>query len=660
MALSRCELRTPSRDASIAGDALIVRGKFAPDHDPVRDVAAIVCGIELGRAEPRPGRRRSAYAMTLDVAALPCRLTIEIVARHASGAIELIHTLTVWRTRSRSTPPRLAPVAVDLAQEGGWVAGQVRSTVPVDRIEFWSGDAKTDAAVWPDGRFRAEIATEAHVFAVPRDPDRPEIHLGRFPLSPPDDAEDVHPDDLPRRFAVRRRAFQPLRTLERALRERRRLALIPEDGPAREVVAHAMIPVSDDWAIIARAGNGFRAIALRGLAGVELGGGDDRVERDPPGLEAQLAATPAPSAQLASDAMAFDGVAIPSFGLRPPPPVIDRVILLRPEASALDELVVLAPLMPVLATAGIMFETVTASDAAASSFALKSLAMTARTVVIVCGETDEDWLDRLVGETAPFVIHLLDGDPLAAVEGCGPPHRERRRMIERATGDLPVLLKRCDRLVVTSRTLHERYVSAKTVLIEPAFVRRRRSLDHLEDTGAIKVVCRVPDARSEELELIALAFAPTLRLNPRVRLEILGDVRLPEAIMGLSNVNQRRFAGYEDETAFAAANPAHILLAPLLDTRANAAASIADVLGAATFGAAGLFSDAPAHAQAVTDGTDGVLVANHPKAWRRAFGALIASPKRIGGLARAGEANALRRGALDQRSAAWRRLLGLG
>lgn len=712
-----CRLEQPRRNAVVRGDALVVRGSFAPPDDRAVEVVIFVADVERARASPSRDGTRLRYDIPLDISRLPCRLALVVAVERASGEISSIHELTVWRPAYAPERPRIAALSIEAWIEGGAISGTVARGGPLERVDVWVRGVRTEAPLGEDGRFGVTVPGDAgaHLWAVYRDGSRPEIHLGRLPgrraretplgpvvAAPAKTCADLQrskgflngksvevaierPDGAPPRAMVderdadgcdafdlelapeaggawyfgRRRSFQPLKAFLAADAANTRLALTYRDGRTEEAAAARMVAAGDDWTLVIRDAAGFRDVALGDLADVETtdrAAGHDPASGPPAGLKEHGRGLPKPRPTMRSDEPPFGSVVVPAFGERAPPREIRRVVLVRPGVFPTDELYVLAPLAPLLETHGAPLEVVTLSD---GGDATRRVALGPRTVVVVSRSADAAWLDRLAADPRPFVIYLMDDDPPAAVDSPGLQHRYRRRMIEMASDDFQTMLRRCDRFLTTSARLAELYASPKTALIEPPFIRPAPSMAHLEDLSTLKVAYHATDAHREDIEFLYPAITRTLRQNPRIMFQLISGLPAPKPLAKLPNFELVRPMKWPDYKEFAAANPAHISLAPMLDTPFNAAKSTIKFYDAASLGAVGIYSAIAPYVGMVEDGVDGFLLANDPPAWGRLLRTLATSPKKLRRTAMACQRTASKKGARDRATAVWRALLGL-
>ena len=711
-------LEHPRPNAVVKGDVLAVRGAFDASRSEPVAITVWVAGEERARAAPRRDGSGWRYEVPLDLAGLPCRIPLMIAAEDASGARETLHDLTVWRTAFAPDRPRIAVLTIEAVFEGGHIAGRASGDEPLGRVDVWTRGVRIEAPVDAEGRFAAWVPPGgvAHLHGVYRDGSRPDVHLGRLPeRRARDDAQvaiatleaaapadrvwrqayvngrpaevslETTEDGRPARAIVEGRyaagadtfdidfngledgarvygrltPFRPLEAFRAASAAGAKLRLTYRDGRTEQAVAVRLVAAGDDWTLVLRDDAGFRDVLLCELAGVEATtepAGPDPADPPPSGLKAHGRGLSKPRLTMRSDELPFGSVVLPAIAPRPPPREIRKVVLIRPGAYPTDELYVLAPLGPLLEELGAPLRIVTIGDGTEAG---RRLQLGPRTVVIVSRAADAAWLYRLTADQRPFVVYLMDDDPPTAVDSPGLQHRYRRRTIEILQDDFRTLLRRCDRFLTTSPRLALRYASVKTVLIEPPFIRPPASMAHLDDLSMLKVAYHATDVHHEDIAFLYPALARALRRNEAIRFQLISGLPAPKALAKLPNFEMVRPMNWPDYKAFAAANPAHVSLAPMLDTPFNAAKSTIKAFDAASLGAVGLYSAIPPYAGFVEDGVDGFLLENDPPAWGRMLETLARSPKRLRRTARACQRTARTKGALDHATAVWRALLGL-
>lgn len=651
MAFADRELIAPRRGALVREPVLRVEGVVRDPGRLLRSVSVSIGGEAASEAALEQEGDLVRYVAEIDVSRFGPRLRLEIQAESDDGSQVPLHETTVWRPDAEPARRRAVAVFVEAEREGARVSGVVSSAEAIAGVELRSGGVSATAELGPGGRFEALAGDEGPVelWARHQNAERAPTLLGVL------DQDGVSLE------VASPEPFTPLETFTMALAADRQLSILRREGTREDVSAYRLTPAGADWGLTIREGDGFRTEPLGAIAALEVA----TKELEPLGPEARAAlkthlqSFDDSPATLASDDVAPIGVALPVFGLRPPPSAIERVILVRPGDYATDELYVREPLAPLLTARGVGLELVTLEDEAASAEAARSTALDDRTVVVVSRSAGPAWLARLAADPKPFVVYLMDDDPLAAFDAEGLPHRYRRRMIELVATDFAPLLRRCDRLLVSSPRLAKTFASRKTVLLEPPFVRPPPSLAHLDDLSEIRIVYHATDVHRDDFEFLAPALERLLKDRPQARLELVSGLPAPGRLARLPNFERVKPMDWADYKAYAARRPAHVSLAPMLGTPFNAAKSVVKLLDAASLGAVGVYSDVEPYDTAIRHDVDGLLLDNDPPVWRRALAGLTEQPKRLKRLALAGQAAARER-SLDKAREVWTRLLSLG
>lgn len=425
-------------------------------------------------------------------------------------------------------------------------------------------------------------------------------------------------------------------------------------------------PTVSGWSLTVRQGMAVEDLRLAELPGSALAGAevaetawsaveDRALARE---LREHAARQRPPTRPLGEDLPRPQLLPIVESPRREPPQSIDRVVLIRPGAFPTDDLYVLRPLPPLLTGHGLELVVLTASDAGEGADASALPPLTAETVVVISRQAPAAWRAAVVASPA-FVIYLIDDDLAAAADTPGLSHDFRHRMMELLASDMAPLLRRCDRLLVTSPGLASRYASGKTELMAPPYVRRPSSLAHHGDDGPLRITYQGTESHSEDIEFLLPMLGRILERHAHAHLTLFGRRALPPPLRGHPRVELMKPLSWSEYVAFVAANPAHIALAPMLDTPFNRGKSVLKFLDAASLGAAGIFSATMPFDTLVQDGVDGLLVPNDPARWEDTLDTLLGDPPRIASLARSGQERAERIGGLEAAIAVWGRLLGL-
>ena len=150
-----------------------------------------------------------------------------------------------------------------------------------------------------------------------------------------------------------------------------------------------------------------------------------------------------------------------------------------------------------------------------------------------------------------------------------------------------------------------------------------------------------------------------MQRRPDIRLTSFLGKQAPDSLKGLKNARHREQKSWAAYRRFMAKSRFHLALAPYRETPFNRARSCNKILDHAAYGAAGLYSARPPLADYVTNGADGLLLADEPQQWTRAIEELLAAPDEMQRLARAGAQLAQKLGEPARAKAFWLNLLGL-
>ncbi|MET0313604.1 MAG: hypothetical protein ABW275_04360 [Hansschlegelia sp.] len=328
-------------------------------------------------------------------------------------------------------------------------------------------------------------------------------------------------------------------------------------------------------------------------------------------------------------------IVLPSRGRAIPPVETGprRVVLIRSQPFPTDEIYVIAPLQPLIEAGEVELVVVDTNKEENAGGATEATLRDGDIVLIVRYVTPR-WLRRVTEARRRIsIVYLVDDDLPSAIDSPGLPQHYRRRMADVAAWDFQAMLRLCDRLVVTSQHLAERFASPKTMLLVPPWIRREGSLDH-HDGRRVKIGYHGTDVHSEDIEMLLPAVERVVEANENVEFEVFSG-GAADRLIDRPRFTVLKPMPWPDFKTYARENPCHVMLAPLLDTPFNAGKSIIKFCDAASAGAAGLYSDLSPYRDFVTDGVDGFLIRNDPELWEAALGQLVASPERVSGTARA-------------------------
>jgi len=322
-----------------------------------------------------------------------------------------------------------------------------------------------------------------------------------------------------------------------------------------------------------------------------------------------------------------------------------NVVLFRKKPAPTDEIYFLNPISPLVGSGRIDLKIYDSRHYFGRKTDILQSIQGSR--VVVSRYIHPTWLTLLKDhhEKTDGITYIVDDDIPAARNTADLPGDYRRRMNLAAENEFSPMLDLADSIVVTSRYLYERYGSEKTFLLEPGLTTRfPESSVKSMPMEPLRIIYFATAMHQADLKLIAPSLIRVVERFDNVRIDIvISKIPQPE----LSSVPRIRFVkpmSWERYKRFFSKQQAHILLAPKLDTPYNLGKSFIKVLDAAACGAAGIYSNVRPYNEVVENGTDGLLVENHPEKWLEALSRLIENPSEIGRIAQKGRDLALRIG----------------
>lgn len=333
-----------------------------------------------------------------------------------------------------------------------------------------------------------------------------------------------------------------------------------------------------------------------------------------------------------------------------------RLLLIRQTTAPTDELYLLSALEKIGATRDYSLETVNLLDE----------------------DVGEEEMDRLLGEgvsviisrylTAPWIeavsrnrtrlrdiFYIMDDDVTLAQNDVRMPGGYRKRMIGVAHSEFQTLLHLSTRFLVTSQFLLDRFKSNKTDLITPPYIRPAPSLDHLDDLSEIRIEYHGTQVHRVDLDAIASALVWIHDNYPNVKIRTYMGKFAPDRFRACKRIEIVPDIPWEDYKAAVAASPAHIALAPMLESPYNKGKSFVKVMDIARLGAVGLYTRRPPYSDVITHGVDGFLLENDASIWRYALAWLLDNPTEIKRMALAGQEMTEKLGNIDILADYWTR-----
>ena len=339
-----------------------------------------------------------------------------------------------------------------------------------------------------------------------------------------------------------------------------------------------------------------------------------------------------------------------------------KLLLIRKTAAPTDELYVLAPLQPLIEQGLVEVNTVDLTSMKLNPQLVDNV-LQPGTFVVVSRYISDDWIQVLTTKKKLLaaIFYLMDDDVLAAEETpwlSTVSTDYRSRMAQVAHGEFQTMVNLCDRLVVTSEFLANRYSSLKTRLLEPPYINQPRDMLHFAKQPLI-IAYHGTLTHRDDLAMIAPALRHIHDRYAHVRLQVVMGTSLPDYLKGLKRVEIVRAMPWEDYKSFAASSRAHIAVAPMLRTPYNLGKSIIKIHDIASLGAAGLFTRCEPYTKYISDQKDGLLLENDPLMWEKAMRFLIENPDKAQALAIAGQSLAQSIGSLERLTKFWATEMGI-
>ncbi|MFA5122268.1 hypothetical protein [Zavarzinia sp.] len=447
------------------------------------------------------------------------------------------------------------------------------------------------------------------------------------------------------------------RLIGTAMRAKRTM-LATIGGKTREVVPIRCEPLNGDWTMVCACANGeIDSLQMSALDDLAEGRAAPPLSHDTIALAARLVQQQIRSDETASDKLIDRHIVLPSAAQRPWK-FNGRVILVRPENHPTDELYVTAPLRSLVEKKVINFILIDTNDEEIDGID-RNIELRSGDAVIISRYITAKWAKRLIdAKNGIKIIYIMDDDVAAAIDTVGLPAAYRRRMTEAALFDFQFMLRLCDVFVTTSPFLMRKYSSSKTRFLEPPYFREPKSLDHLLKTDKIKIVYHGTDTHKDDIGFIMPELQKLGERNENIEISIITRFRI-HSENGKRAIRTIRPMPWPEYVQYTRENPAHISLAPVLDTAYNRGKSIIKFYDAASLGAVGVFSKVEPYTDVVRDGRNGFLVENCPHRWFDILQLLVRNPSIIRETAIEGQMDAKKRGDISARTAFWIRELAL-
>lgn len=307
---------------------------------------------------------------------------------------------------------------------------------------------------------------------------------------------------------------------------------------------------------------------------------------------------------------------------------IGKVLLLRKSPSPTDEIYVCNPLEKMAAAQKIQFEIIDTENSRFGKDAIE-LTLMRSSYIIVSRYISPLWLSaisRLKNQLGP-IIYLMDDDLLAAEETESLPEKYRKKMSLIALGEFRSMYDICDKFIVTSQYLYDKYQSRKIILMHPECIFLPEKVTQYSHNGEIIISYHGTDSHKDDLEMVstALRFIHDKFSNVLIRLIMIND-HIPPILRGLQRIDIIKPMPWSNYKQYRERISEHICLAPLLNTPYNKAKSNIKFHDACSVGAVGIYTNSDAYSNIVKHNHNGLLIDNDPIAWKNALIWLLKNP----------------------------------
>lgn len=299
--------------------------------------------------------------------------------------------------------------------------------------------------------------------------------------------------------------------------------------------------------------------------------------------------------------------------------ITKRIVLLRPAPAPTDELYIgciLDNLSKNLKLEHIIIDTQTETP---GKHHIKS-----GDIVIVSRYITSGWLRELSDNTENCAIYyIMDDDVMTAIDSKAIPHGYRRKIAEAALSDFQAMLYLCDKFIVTAPSLAQRYNSDKTLYLAPPCLRWPHSMAHHDDYSTIRIAYHGTDVHKDDVSFLINTIKFLGKHYPQVEFEYFSGSAALAEIRDKNYVLHKRPLNWTKYVKYSRDNPAHIALAPMLNTPYNQGKSIIKFHDTASLGAVGIYSAIQPYNDFISNGIDGLLVPNDPSMWLQSIRYLL-------------------------------------
>lgn len=239
------------------------------------------------------------------------------------------------------------------------------------------------------------------------------------------------------------------------------------------------------------------------------------------------------------------------------------------------------------------------------------------------------------------------------------PARYRRRLQTFAKTVLPEIVAMADEILAPSRHILDLFPGRPGALISPCHGPLAADLSHFDEPGTIRIAFLGTRSHAGNLARLAEPLARLCVRHPAVEVTTFLGQATPSGIRRLPRVRTRAPLPWRAYRRVLATERYHIALAPIGETLFDRARSVSKIFHHAAIGAAGFYSEQEPYRGVVSDGVDGVIVADGAAAWFDALSAALDDVAGLAAIARGGIALARRIGAPDRLRQFWLRRLDI-
>lgn len=271
----------------------------------------------------------------------------------------------------------------------------------------------------------------------------------------------------------------------------------------------------------------------------------------------------------------------------------------------------------------------------------------------------ESELARLEAASRQRVYYVIDDD-LAGIAGSADfPHDYRRRIGDFVRRMLPRILRLEPTIVAPSQLILDAFPAHPTQLVSPSYTAVRQQFGHFAAMERASVVFTGTRSHLADLQAVMPAITRFCAGFPNASFTTFLGRHAPPPLQALANVTNHAAMSWPDYRLFLARSSYHIALAPFRPTPLNQCRSHNKIHDHAALGAVGVYGDIGPYREAITHGTDGLLLPSDERLWFEALAGLMADPPRARRLAERGAILSRQLGDPGAQRAFWLNLLGL-